>query len=383
MVSVDCLHPCLVPLFFCVCTSCIRDEKGKRIQSNLFRFHDQSLSRYLLLFPRGNTNPDNVAAYLAMAESNEEAEISERKASFSLILVDQKDASKSVVKEAHHKFTPQANDWGFGTLMTLQELMDPLKGFCVDDVVILKVLVHVNMQDDIFYDSRAETGFAGLKNQGATCYMNSLLQTLYNINQFRKAVYRLPTSEDEVPAQHMPLALQSVFHMLQFTQGPVSTKDLTRSFGWDTMDAFQQHDVQELNRILCDRLEEKMKGTRVEGTINKLFEGHFTNYIECINIDYKSLRREAFQDLQLVVKGCNSIYDSFKEYCQVEILEGENKYEAEGHGKQDARRGVLFESLPPVLNLHLRRFEYDYERDLLVKVCLSCYCCGRKSGGSQ
>jgi ubiquitin carboxyl-terminal hydrolase 7 len=156
--------------------------------------------------------------------------------------------------------------------------------------------------------------------------------------------------------------------MLQFTQGPVSTKDLTRSFGWDTMDAFQQHDVQELNRILCDRLEEKMKGTRVEGTINKLFEGHFTNYIECINIDYKSLRREAFQDLQLVVKGCNSIYDSFKEYCQVEILEGENKYEAEGHGKQDARRGVLFESLPPVLNLHLRRFEYDYERDLLVKV---------------
>jgi hypothetical protein len=46
---------------------------------------------------------------------------------------------------------------------------------------------------------------------------------------------------------------------LQFTGGPVSTKDLTRSFGWDTADAFQQHDVQELNRILCDRLEEKMK----------------------------------------------------------------------------------------------------------------------------
>lgn len=46
---------------------------------------------------------------------------------------------------------------------------------------------------------------------------------------------------------------------LQFTDGPVSTKDLTRSFGWDTSDAFQQHDVQELARILCDRLEEKMK----------------------------------------------------------------------------------------------------------------------------
>ena len=31
---------------------------------------------------------------------------------------------------------------------------------------------------------------------------------------------------------------------LQFTAGPVSTKDLTCSFGWDTADAFQQHDVQ-------------------------------------------------------------------------------------------------------------------------------------------
>lgn len=86
---------------------------------------------------------------------------------------------------------------------------------------------------------------------------------------------------------------------MQFTDGPVSTKDLTRSFGWDTNDAFQQHDVQELNRILCDRLEEKMKGTRVEGTISKLFEGHTLNYIDCINVDYKSTRRESFMDLQV------------------------------------------------------------------------------------
>lgn len=46
---------------------------------------------------------------------------------------------------------------------------------------------------------------------------------------------------------------------LQFDEHSVSTKSLTQSFGWTNMDAFTQHDVQELNRILSDKLEEKMK----------------------------------------------------------------------------------------------------------------------------
>lgn len=36
------------------------------------------------------------------------------------------------------------------------------------------------------YDSKKETGMVGLKNQGATCYLNSLLQSLYFTNKFRK-----------------------------------------------------------------------------------------------------------------------------------------------------------------------------------------------------
>lgn len=52
----------------------------------------------------------------------------------------------------------------------------------------------------------------------------------------------------------------------------------------------------------------------------------------------------------------------------METLEGDNKYMAEGHGLQDAKKGVIFESFPPVLNLQLKRFDYDFMQDAMVKV---------------
>lgn len=62
------------------------------------------------------------------------------------------------------------------------------------------------------------------------------------------------------------------------------------------------------------------------------------------------------------------MYESFDKYCEVEELQGDNKYRTESHGLQDAIKGLKFESLPPVLQLHLRRFDYDYQRDTMLKV---------------
>lgn len=110
------------------------------------------------------------------------------------------------------------------------------------------------------------------------------------------------------------------------------------------------------------------QSTTVEGTIQYLFEGRITNYIECTNVEYKSTRTEVFQDLQLDVKGCKNVYESFDKYVEVEHLNGDNQYRAEGHGLQDAQKGVLFEGFPPVLELQLKRFEYDFQQDMMVKV---------------
>lgn len=69
----------------------------------------------------------------------------------------------------------------------------------------------------------------------------------------------MPTTEEDMPSKNIPLALQSLFYKVQYSDSSVSTKDLTRSFGWDANESFMQHDVQELNRVLCEKLEEKMK----------------------------------------------------------------------------------------------------------------------------
>ncbi|GLT96291.1 hypothetical protein SLE2022_139260 [Rubroshorea leprosula] len=322
----------------------------------------------ILIFPKGN-NVDHLSMYLDVADSATLPYGWSRYAQFSLAVVNQIHPKYSIRKDTQHQFNARESDWGFTSFMPLSDLYDPGRGYLVNDTVIVEAEVAVRkIQDYWSYDSKKETGYVGLKNQGATCYMNSLLQTLYHIPYFRKAVYHMPTTENDMPTGSIPLALQSLFYKLQYNDTSVATKELTKSFGWDTYDSFMQHDVQELNRVLCEKLEDKMKGTVVEGTIQQLFEGHHMNYIECINVEYKSTRKESFYDLQLDVKGCRDVYASFDKYVEVERLEGDNKYHAEEHGLQDAKKGVLFIDFPPVLQLQLKRFEYDFMRDTMVKI---------------
>lgn len=234
-------------------------------------------------------------------------------------------------------------------------------------VRVLKDPTGVLWHNFINYDSKRETGFVGLKNQGATCYMNSLLQSLFFTNYFRRAVYQIPT-ENDIPSESVALALQRVFYLLQSSEHPVGTTELTKSFGWKSLDSFLQHDVQEFNRVLQEKLESKMKGTASDGAITRLFVGRMKSYLRCVNVDYESSREEDFYDIQLNVKGMKDLEESFRDYIQTEMLEGDNKYHAEGYGLQDAKKGVIFQKFPPVLHLQLKRFEYDIEKDAMVKI---------------
>jgi len=259
--------------------------------------------------------------------------------------------------------------------------------------------------DNDLFDNRPSHGLVGLKNQGATCYLNSLIQTLYLTPEFRRMIYGFPrpwdlllrqvdkpkkgknTKEDKAKEEKKPegapddnqpdrskdiiFQMQMLFSKMQFANvSSVSTSGLTTSFGWDNADIFVQHDVQELNRVLSDKLEEKMMEFKdAEYSVPKLYKGALLNMVQCMNCKRVSLREEDYYDISLVIKNKKEITESLDEFTETETMKDENAYFCEKcNSKQTAQKSIKFKTFPRILNLQLKRFEYDWERDVRVKL---------------
>ncbi len=266
---------------------------------------------------------------------------------------------------------------------------------------------------------RSESGFVGLSNQGATCYMNSLLQTLYMTPEFRSALYKLDFDRDSdadgggdgafgkasaVPApaagaaaaagapaaaaaspaapekdtKAIPRELQRLFARLQLCDvRAVKTKELTKSFGWKDADAFTQHDVQELCRVLFDALERVLRGSGkgMDNLINDLYQGEMKDYVQCKECGHESSRTDKYLDIPLVIKpfgeqhAVRSVQEALNKFVQPELLEGENQYLCTRCNKKvDARKGLKLLSCPYLLMLQLKRFDFDYDTMQRVKL---------------
>lgn len=187
----------------------------------------------------------------------------------------------------------------------------------------------------------------------------------------------LSSSADEADislGSDVPLELQRLFWEMETAAAKgipsVGTEKLTRSFGWGPREVNEQQDVSEFWQMLYQLLRDSASrggggnggGDAVAAQrerLDALFEGRTLNYVRCTKVDFRREREERFTDLQMQVSGCGSLMDSFRHLIAEEKLTGENRYKTPSHGRQEARKGARFTSLPPVLQLHLKRFEYD------------------------
>ncbi|XP_063698323.1 ubiquitin carboxyl-terminal hydrolase 47-like [Culicoides brevitarsis] len=217
--------------------------------------------------------------------------------------------------------------------------------------------------------------FVGLVNQAMTCYLNSLLQALFMTPEFRNALYNWEF-DGTGESKSIPFQLQKLFLNLQTsTKSAVETTDLTRSFGWDSTEAWQQHDIQELCRVMFDALEQKFKNTKQADLINQLYEGKMTDYVKCLECSTEKSREDTFLDIPLPVKpfgssiAYNSVEEALRAFVQPETLDGNNQYHCETCNKKcDAHKGLKFTKFPYILTLHLKRFDFDYQTMHRIKL---------------
>lgn len=163
-------------------------------------------------------------------------------------------------------------------------------------------------------------------------------------------------------------ALQRLFYALQTSTTAVSTQELTKSFRWSPLQAFEQQDVKEMSRILIERLESRMQGTPMKRALGDIFSGQCKQYMTSNAVGYEQSTTQSMWDIDLDANRCSSLDESFKDYIRSEKLEGGNQLDlGPPYGFQDGEMGYIFTHFPPVLQIYLKRFHYDIKADSLTK----------------
>ncbi|KAL6065920.1 USP domain-containing protein [Balamuthia mandrillaris] len=210
---------------------------------------------------------------------------------------------------------------------------------------------------------RSPYGYVGLQNQGATCYMNSLMQQLYLIPRFRYGIL-MADDESEDPSESTLYQLQTLFANLeQSVKRAFDTIDFCSAYKDSSgrpVNTAQQMDANEFFNNLFEKLEGHLKGTPQENLLKDVFGGELCNQLIPKGCPHRSEREEPFYTVGIEIKNKKDILESLKLFISGEMLQGENKYKCDiCNTGRDTLKRCCISKLPKVLMLHLKRFEFD------------------------
>ncbi|XP_066477892.1 ubiquitin carboxyl-terminal hydrolase 25 isoform X4 [Tiliqua scincoides] len=211
----------------------------------------------------------------------------------------------------------------------------------------------------------------GLKNVGNTCWFSAVIQSLFNLLEFRRLVlnYSPPASAQDLPRnqkEHRNLPFMRELRYLFALLVGSKRKYVDPSRAVEILkDAFksndsQQQDVSEFTHKLLDWLEdafqikaeEEQDGEKPKNPMVELFYGRFlaVGVLE----GKKFENTEMFGQYPLQVNGFKDLHECL----EAAMIEGEiESLHSENSGKSGQEH--WFTELPPVLTFELSRFEFN------------------------
>ncbi|XP_057193293.1 probable ubiquitin carboxyl-terminal hydrolase FAF-X isoform X1 [Triplophysa rosa] len=261
---------------------------------------------------------------------------------------------------------------------------------------------------------RLPKGFVGLKNAGATCYMNSVIQQLYMIPPIRNGILAIEgtgsdidddmsgdekqDNESNVDSRDDVFSYQQqlddkpslnktedrkeynieVLRHLQVIFGHLAASRLQyyvpRGFWkqfrlWgEPVNLREQHDALEFFNSLVDTLDEALKALGHPSMLSRILGGSFADQKICQGCPHRYECEESFTTLNVDIRNHQNLLDSLEQYVKGDLLEGANAYHCEKCNKKvDTVKRLLIKKLPPVLAIQLKRFDYDWERECAIK----------------
>ncbi|CAO2651506.1 Nn.00g040760.m01.CDS01 [Neocucurbitaria sp. VM-36] len=211
---------------------------------------------------------------------------------------------------------------------------------------------------------RSSTGYVGLYNPRAICYMNSLLTQLFMNLNFRQFMLSLEVQEAS-GSQKLLLETQRLFtqmqHSFRKSTDPRSFAACVRNLEQTPIDISIQMDADEFYNLLFDQWEAQLVKEEHKHRFRSFYGGQTLNQIKSKECEHVSERAEPFFAVQCDVQGKANLHESLQAFVRGDVMEGDNKYKCESCGGKfvDAVKRTCLKEVPDNLIFHLKRFEFD------------------------